>query len=47
MLNIDVTVILNGWHGDSVANVRRRHAVDRARNLMDVTYEALMRGVRR
>jgi methionyl aminopeptidase len=45
ILNIDVTVILDGWHGDS----SRMYAVGtpstKARNLMDVTYDAMMRGV--
>ncbi len=44
-LNIDVTVILDGWHGDTsrmffVGNVARK-----ARRLVEVTYEALMRGI--
>jgi methionyl aminopeptidase len=44
-LNIDVTVIVDGWHGDtsrmySVGEVSRR-----AMRLMDVTYESLMRGI--
>jgi len=43
--NIDVTVILDGWHGDTsrmypVGNVRVK-----ARRLIDVTYDALMIGV--
>ncbi len=45
VLNIDVTLILDGWHGDTsrmyaVGNVPRK-----AERLMDVTYEALMRGL--
>src|ERR1700689_3548356 len=46
ILNIDVTVILNGWHGDSSRMYVAGTASTRARNLMDVTYEAMMRGVR-
>ncbi|HXP02871.1 MAG TPA: type I methionyl aminopeptidase [Stellaceae bacterium] len=46
ILNIDVTPILNGWHGDSS---RMYFAGDRislkARKLVDVTYEAMMRGI--
>ena len=43
--NIDVTVIVNGWHGDSsrmygVGEVKRK-----AQRLMDVTYEAMMAGI--
>ena len=44
-LNIDVTVILDGWHGDTsrmffVSDVSRR-----AQRLAEVTYEAMMRGI--
>lgn len=46
ILNIDITVILNGWFGDSS---RMYFAGDRvsvkARRLVDVTYEAMMRGI--
>jgi len=43
--NIDVTVIVDGWHGDhsrmyGVGEVKRK-----AERLMDVTYEALMAGI--
>jgi methionyl aminopeptidase len=45
ILNIDVTLIVDGWHGDS----SRMYAVGKisraAERLLDVTYEALMRGV--
>ncbi len=45
IVNIDVTVILDGWHGDSsrmypVGNISRK-----AQRLIDVTYEAMMRGI--
>lgn len=45
ILNIDVTVIVDGWHGDTsrmygVGDVSRK-----AQRLMDVTYESLMRGL--
>ena len=46
VLNIDITVILNGWHGDSSRMYAAGAPSTKARNLMDVTYEALMRGVR-
>jgi methionyl aminopeptidase len=46
ILNIDVTVILDGWHGDSSRMYSAGAASTKARNLMDVTYEAMMRGVR-
>ncbi len=46
ILNIDVTPILDGWHGDS----SRMYWVGariplKARRLVDVTYEAMMRGI--
>jgi methionyl aminopeptidase len=45
IVNIDVTVIVDGWHGDtsrmySVGEVKRK-----ASRLMDVTYESMMRGI--
>ncbi len=45
IVNIDVTFILDGWHGDSsrmylVGDVSRR-----AQRLVEVTYEALQRGI--
>jgi len=45
IVNIDVTVIVDGWHGDTsrmyaIGNVPRK-----AERLMDITYEALMRGI--
>ncbi len=45
ILNIDVTVILDGWFGDSSRMYVAGQASTRARNLMDVTYESLMRGI--
>jgi methionyl aminopeptidase len=45
ILNIDVTVILDGWHGDSSRMYAAGTPSTKARNLMDVTYEAMMRGV--
>ena len=45
ILNIDVTVILNGWHGDTSRMYAAGTANTRARRLMDVTYEALRRGI--
>ncbi|EHS49646.1 methionine aminopeptidase, type I [Rhizobium sp. PDO1-076] len=45
IVNIDVTYILDGWHGDSsrmypVGQIKRA-----AERLMEVTYECLMRGI--
>ncbi len=45
VLNIDVTVILNGWHGDSSRMYAAGPPSTKARNLMDVTHAALMRGI--
>ena len=45
ILNIDITVILDGWHGDSSRMYVAGEASTKARRLIDVTYEALMRGV--
>ncbi|MGH7046694.1 MAG: type I methionyl aminopeptidase [Stellaceae bacterium] len=46
ILNIDVTPILDGWHGDSsrMYFVGERIAV-KARRLAEVTYDAMMRGI--
>ncbi len=46
ILNIDVTPILGGWHGDTsrMFFVGERIPV-KARRLVDVTYEAMMRGI--
>lgn len=45
ILNIDITVILDGWHGDSsrmyfVGDVPRKAA-----RLCEITYDAMMRGI--
>ena len=45
ILNIDVTVILDGWHGDTsrmyyVGEVKRK-----AQRLAEITYECMMRGI--
>ncbi|WP_193181486.1 type I methionyl aminopeptidase [Nisaea sediminum] len=46
ILNIDVTVILNGWHGDTsrMYGVGDKVSV-KARRLMDITYDCLMLGI--
>jgi methionyl aminopeptidase len=45
VVNIDVTLILDGWHGDS----SRMYAIGaiprRAERLIEVTYEAMLRGI--
>ncbi len=42
--NIDVTVILDGWHGDHSRMYAAGAPKRRAERLMEVTYEALMAG---
>src|SRR4029077_203521 len=46
ILNIDVTVILDGWHGDTsrMFFVGERIPL-KARRLVDITYEAMMKGI--
>lgn len=45
ILNIDVTAIVDGWHGDTSRMYAIGETPRKARRLMDVTYEALMRGI--
>jgi methionyl aminopeptidase len=45
IVNIDVTVILDGWHGDTSRMYVAGTPSTKARLLMDVTYESMMRGV--
>ena len=45
IINIDVTLILDGWHGDTSRMYAVGHISRRAERLIEVTYEALMRGV--
>src|ERR1700757_44083 len=45
ILNIDVTVILDGWHGDSRRLFLLGKVGVRAQRLIDVTHEAMMRGI--
>jgi methionyl aminopeptidase len=45
ILNVDVTVILDGWHGDSSRMYIAGEAPVKARRLIDITYEAMMRGI--
>ncbi len=46
IINIDVTPIVDGWHGDSsrMYLVGERISL-KAKRLVDVTYEAMMRGI--
>ncbi|MDB5412321.1 MAG: map [Rubritepida sp.] len=45
ILNIDVTTLLDGWHGDTSRMYAAGEISTKARLLMDVTYEAMMRGI--
>ena len=44
-LNIDVTVILDGWHGDTSRMFFVGKPSTKARRLSDITYEALLLGI--
>ena len=43
--NIDVTVIVDGWHGDTSRMYGVGPVAPRAKRLIDVTYEAIQRGL--
>ena len=45
IVNVDVTLILDGWHGDSSRMYCAGAVSRRAQRLVEVTYEALLRGV--
>ena len=45
MLNIDVTVIVDGWHGDTSRMYGAGEVPRKAVRLMDITWEALQRGI--
>jgi methionyl aminopeptidase len=45
IINIDVTPILDGWYGDSSRTYPVGKVGVTATKLMDVTYEAMMRGI--
>lgn len=45
IVNIDVTLIVDGWHGDTSRMYPVGEVSRRAGRLMDVTYESLMRGI--
>ncbi len=44
-INIDVTVILDGWHGDTSRMFHVGATSVKARKLVEVTYEAMMKGI--
>ncbi len=45
ILNMDVTVIVDGWHGDTSRMYAIGDVPRKAQRLMDITYEAMMRGI--
>ncbi|MFQ6017904.1 MAG: type I methionyl aminopeptidase [Kiloniellaceae bacterium] len=45
IINIDVTVILDGWHGDTSRMFYVGKPGVKARRLVEVTYQAMMRGI--
>jgi methionyl aminopeptidase len=46
VMNVDVTVIVDGWHGDTSRMYAVGETKRKARRLMDVTYEAMMIGIK-
>lgn len=45
IINIDVTVILDGWHGDTSRMFTIGKIPLKAQRLIETTYEAMMRGI--
>ncbi len=45
ILNIDVTAIIDGWHGDTSRMYGVGDVPRKAQRLMDITYDAMMRGI--
>ena len=45
IVNIDVTVIVDGWHGDTSRMYYAGTPPIKAKKLVDATYEAMMRGI--
>ena len=45
IINIDVTVILDGWHGDTSRMFLVGRTSIKSRRLVETTYEAMMRGI--
>jgi methionyl aminopeptidase len=46
IVNIDVTVLLDGWHGDTSRMFLVGEVGVKGRRLVDVTFEAMWRGIR-
>ncbi|MEP9348515.1 type I methionyl aminopeptidase [Xanthobacter sp. KR7-225] len=45
IVNVDVTLVLDGWYGDSSRMFAIGAIPRRAERLLDVTYESMMRGI--
>ena len=45
IINIDVTVVLDGWHGDTSRMYLVGDVPIRARRLVEITHECMMRGI--
>jgi methionyl aminopeptidase len=45
ILNIDITLIVDGWHGDSSRMYTVGRILRKAERLIEVTHEAMMRGI--
>jgi methionyl aminopeptidase len=45
ILNVDVTLILDGWHGDTSRMYTLGRVSRKAERLIEVTHEAMMRGI--
>jgi methionyl aminopeptidase len=45
IVNVDVTSIVDGWHGDTNRTYLVGNVGVKARRLVEVTYEAMMRGI--
>lgn len=45
ILNIDVTLILDGWHGDTSRTIPIGNIPTKAARLLDITYNALYKGI--
>ena len=45
IVNIDVTVVVDGWHGDTSRMFLVGDVALKAKKLVEVTYECLMRGI--
>lgn len=46
IVNIDVTVLLDGWHGDTSRMFFVGDVALKAKKLVEVTYDAMMRGIK-